>query len=372
LHWHARYSRDCPEGSFPGAAYGEVKQDISMTIEKCNLDAKVQTTYDRLVRADGASIRAVFDDVFDDMKGSTRQDRMEFVQLLNQKLELSGNLPRVLEATAQYEFDQINDGHSRVKDKLIKEKAKEFHNEDRLLEEQLVGDLLQSEALMKKEKHEGKFLGMGNKDGFDLNRLQTNVVKSNDRLRAEDVLRQIGTDPAWQDITQGRGYLTKDYINHRLNQNLVTHDLSPEQETALTYLNDKNNFKHASREVPVCNSGCLENATYERRITQTSLENFVGKKFAGTGYEYADSDQQWGVRDRQGAGWRAIADYDRRDNEYARGQALRAEDETCQSPEVSSYIPPRQVERRPVYRRNPAQWWTCDCDNNSGWTENYP
>jgi hypothetical protein len=336
-----------------------------MTIENCNVNAKVQTTYDRLVQADGRNIRDVFDAVFDDMRSSTRQDKMQFVQLLNQKLELSGKLPQVLVATAEYEFDKINDGHSRIKDRALKDKAQEFHNEDRLLEESFVNDLLQSENLMKKEKHEGKFLGMGNKGGVDLARLETHVAKNNDRLDAEDALRAIGTDQNWQEITQGRGYLTRGYIAHRLNQNLVTHDLASEQQTALQYLGDKHNFKRASKDVPICNTGCAETTSYERRITQSSLENFVGKKFAGTDYEYADDDPIRGVKDRKGAGWRAIADYDQRaDNYVSRRDSI---DQQCAQP--SSARLARPIYRRPV-PETVQQAKDCGCDGP--WSDTFP
>jgi len=335
-----------------------------MTIENCNINAKVDQTYDRLIKADSHNIRAVFDDVFDDMQGSTRQARMQFVQLLNQKLELSGNLPQVLVETARYEFDKINDGHSRVKDRALKDRALEFHNEDRLLEETLVNDMLQSESLMKKEKHEGKFLGMGNKSGVDLARLETHVAKSNDRMTAESALRNLGTDDEWRDVTQGRGYLTRDYINHRINQNLVTQDLQPEQLQALTYLNDKNNFKHASKDVPVYTTpdGAT---TYERRITQTSLENFVGKKFYGTGYEYVNNNPQSGVRDRQGAGWRAMHDYDNRVDEF--DQRSQAIDQACANPVRAEIVKPVIDPRRLV--RDLEKKDNCGC--NAAWQDTF-
>jgi hypothetical protein len=336
-----------------------------MTIENCNMNAKVEATYQRLVGADSHSIRDVFDSVYDDMQGSTRQDRMQFVHLLNQRLELSGKLPQVLVATGQYEFDKINDGHSRIKDGALKDKAKEFHNEDRLLEESLVNDMLSSENLMKKERHEGQFLGMGNKGGVDLARLEAHVDKTSDRISAERVLQDIGTDRNWQDITQGTGYLTAPYINHRLNQNLITHDLSPDQEYALRYLNDKNNFKHASKDVPVAGYG--DNTTYERRVTQTSLENYVGKKWYGTGYEYVNDDPQTGVRDRQGAGWRAWDAHNRQVADYRAQQS--SVDEACANPTVSEVQPAPPPRPRPEYRRPQPAQDNCRCTGE--WSDDF-
>jgi hypothetical protein len=281
----------------------------------CLLKTQVDSISERLAAAtDAAGIQRILDDVRDEMMQSPIADREKFAKRLNDQLELTGALPKVLELTAQVEFDKINDGHSRVKDKEIIAKKKELHGEGRDLEEQLMEDLLTKEAFMKRERHEGVFLGLGNRDGIDLARLKADVDKSGDRIDAEKVLRQFGTGDQWMTITQQKGYLTMEDINQRLIDNEADaqrHPLTKDQRDALEYLSE--NFRQASREVAVCNEGCSENPKYERQISLTSLEMFVGKKFVGTGFEYTDHQLNL-----QRAGTSAYIDHDRRFEEYTR------------------------------------------------------
>jgi hypothetical protein len=207
----------------------------------------------------GSSINGVLEEVYGtSLAGKSKAYKAAFNDFLDQKLSADGQLNTVADNFASENFEFLSNGKKRIQTADLAGKEQELGMMGKTIEQRLVENLVQTQSDIEKSHHEGKFLGLGHKNGIDKKRLDSYDQKQYDANASADVLRNVANPRDFDRLTGGTPYsMGTEQLDQTQLEVTIANGRNPyastpwvyrSQENALNYVDG--HFNKMSQTVP--------------------------------------------------------------------------------------------------------------------------